>query len=139
MFKGLQLENHPNLLQKGEYQYAENIVLTELVGSLTNERGTMLISELGENAIVIGQVQMVNNFILFVSRLDTSEIWVLWEDRLLEVNLNGIDFTFNKAYPIQGEYQQTFEEYYRVAFTDNFNKPKAITIKPNHGFVIVFE
>ena len=129
--KGIQQDFNEIKLNSNYMAWAKNVVMSENFGSLTNELGSILHSDIGANKIIIGVLPVNEYSIIFAKTEISSEIGVLSDTGYTTVSNNtniNPNLNFDTDYPIRADYQFNNKGECIVAFTDNLNKPKVANI-----------
>lgn len=129
-FKGINRDIEDHNLSEDQYSYAANIVLSEQYNSVANEEGNTILSTIQD---IIGTLVIKDNILVFHGYGVNSRLSVVTKNNIV-VGVTDLvggvisSFNFNPDYPVIGEYYIDNQGNYVVAFTDNFNTPKIITI-----------
>lgn len=124
--KGINRDNRPAKLNDEYLHWAKNVVFTENFASITNEKGSILHTDLGKD--IIGIIPISDKAIVFSV---PGEIGVMSTTGYTAVNdpFNiSSELNFSTNHPIVGTYQFNNKGECIIAFTDNFNKPKVANI-----------
>ncbi len=129
--KGIVQDKVIQTFGEGEYFFAKNIVQLDKEGSIVNEEGNLLHSDIGSNKVILGVIPCKDSAIVFWYDGTNSGIGVLNEDSYQEVaDPNNVlsNLSFSYSYPISGKYFINNDGKVVVAFhADNF-KPLIVNI-----------
>lgn len=125
--KGINRDSRPPKLNDEILHWAKNVVLTENFASITNEKGSILHSNLNGQTI-IGVIPVNDKAIIFSVPSQIGVLSELGYTPVEDTNNISVDLNFLMSRPIVGQYQFNNKEECIIAFTDNFNKPKVANI-----------
>ena len=129
--KGLVQDKAIQTFGEGEYFFAKNIVQLDKQGSIANEEGNLLHSDIGDSRTIMGVIPCQDSAIIFWFDGTNSGIGVLNEDSYLDVADSGnvlANLAFSYSYPISGKYYINNDGKVVVAFHADNDKPYIVNI-----------
>lgn len=126
--KGMWLDGEANLNPKGTTRINKNVVVTDRLGSVTNEKGFELVDN--TQRTVVGRLPLNDSsFVLFfLNSQGVSEIGIINREGSYIRKKALACFGFNVNYPIHGEFFINSENETIISWTDNFNPPRYLNL-----------
>jgi hypothetical protein len=126
--KGMWLDGKPSQNPEGSTRINKNILKTDSLGAITNEKGFTLID--GVQRTVVGVINIPDSsFVLFtITNGGSSEIGIVNKYGKYRKVTDLFCFAFNTLYPIHGEFYINNKNETVIAWTDNFNPPRTLNL-----------
>lgn len=114
-----ELEQPPNT-----YRYANNVLISENLGTLLHESGTTLLETFPTGTIFLGFAPISENGLVIFSIQGTNNVINLYYDYDLTTLLSEPNLGFDEAYLIQADTTKLTNVDWVVVWTDNLNPPR---------------
>ena len=126
-YKGMWLDGNPNQQSPNTTRKNKNVVVSERLGSWTNEKGFLKIRDFSlfpNGVIPLNR----NDFVVFSTNDTNSEIGLIDSNNQYRVIVNNNQLGFKKNNPIHGEFFINNKNERIITWTDGNKTPKCLNI-----------
>lgn len=126
-YKGMWLDGNPNQQPANTTRKNKNFVVSEKIGSWTNEKGFLKIRDFTYSPIGVIPLNR-NDFVVYSTNNTNSEIGLVDSNNFYTTLINNTELGFNKNNPIHGEFYVNNKDERIVTWTDGSKEPKVLNI-----------
>ena len=134
--KGLFKDTAPIDQPEGTWRYANNIIINDKKGSISNEGGNQSVGSFNIGSVIIGIIEVSDDrvVIFYINTAGNSEIGI-WENGIFTILYapvssfgDKVDLKFNRNYPIEGTFNINPKGELLVYWTDDLNPPRVLNV-----------
>lgn len=126
-YKGMWLDGNPNQQPANTTRKNKNFVVSEKLGSWTNEKGFLKIKDFTYSPIGVIPLNR-NDFVVYSTNNTNSEIGIIDSNNYYTVIINNTTLGFKTENPIHGTFYINNKNERIVAFTDGVTTPKILNV-----------